>query len=105
MTKNEFVMNLCPLMTTVEHYNGLYEFMKDNKLIPSFLVNGNIELVRKVITYDDDVENALALSFRQEKHGRFIGILTAGEHQHIQSGAQGKWRFSMDFPFRISMMQ
>ena len=52
MTENEFVMNLCPLMTTVKHYNGLYMFMKENKLIPSFLVYGNIELVRKVISED-----------------------------------------------------
>ena len=54
MTENEFVMNLCPLMTTVEHYNGLYKFMKENNLIPYFLVYGNIELVRKVI-YGDGV--------------------------------------------------
>ena len=45
-------MNLCPLMTTVEHYNGLYKFMKENKLIPYFLVYGNIELVRKVISME-----------------------------------------------------
>ena len=59
MTENEFVMNLCPLMTTVEHYNGLYKFMKENKLIPSFLVYGNIELVRKVIT-EDGVQSGIA---------------------------------------------
>ena len=34
MTEKEFVMNLCPLMTTVEHYNGLYTFMEKNELIP-----------------------------------------------------------------------
>ena len=38
-------------------------------------------------------EDALVLSFHQENHGRFIGILTAGEHQHMKSGAQGKWEF------------
>ena len=43
---------------------------------------------------DDNLSDALVLSFHQEKHGRFIGILTAEEHQHIKSGAQGKWQFS-----------
>ena len=52
MTENEFVMNLCPLMTTVKHYNNLYEFMKENKLLPHFIVYGNIELVRKVVFGD-----------------------------------------------------
>ena len=63
MTEEEFVMNLCPLMTTVKHYNGLYKFMKENKLIPSFLVNGNIELVRKVI-YRDGVQSGKAHMMR-----------------------------------------
>ena len=43
------------------------------------------------------MSSALALSFRQEEHGRFIGILTAKEHQHIKSGAQGKWKFPDGF--------
>ena len=107
MTESNFVVNLCPLMTTVEHYNSLHEFMKDNKLIPSFLVNGNIELVRKVISkegvqfgnfcFDVNLSDALVSSFKQEDHGRFIGILTAGEHQHMKSGAQEKWKFSNRF--------
>jgi hypothetical protein len=105
MTENEFVMNRCPLMTTVEHYNGLYELMEENKLIPCFVVYGNIELVRKIISMDgvpaknslddDDVENALILSFRQEKHGRFIGILTAREHRHVKSGRSGELKYGV----------
>jgi hypothetical protein len=60
MTENEFVMNLCPLMTTVNHYNGLYELMDNNKLLPHFIVYGNIELVRRV-TNGDDVPKKISL--------------------------------------------
>jgi hypothetical protein len=105
MTRYKFVRNLCPLMTTVEHYNGLYRLMDNNKLIPCFIVYGNIKLVRKVISrdgvqqghflIDPDVENALVLSFHQENHGRFIGILTAREHHHIQSGRSGELEYDM----------
>ena len=93
-------MNLCPLMTTVKHYNGLHKFMKENKLIPYFLVYGSIKLVRKLIHRDGvpvknflvnkNLSEALILSFHQENHGRFIGILTAREHQHKKSDRSGE---------------
>jgi len=96
MTEEEFVQNLCPWMTTIKHYNGLVIFMVENKLIPSFLVHGSIELVRKTISgdgvqykymvRDNSWTKALVLSFHQENHERFIEIMTAKEYQDITSG-------------------
>ena len=85
MTRYKFVRNLCPLMTTVEHYNTLYKFMREKNLIRYFIVYGGIELVRMVITGKDvqpkhfltarDLYDALILSFHQKNHERFVGIL------------------------------
>jgi hypothetical protein len=103
MSRYTFVMNLCPLMTTIQHYNGLHKLIDGNKLIPYLLVYGNVELVRRVIHGDgvpeknlltsDNLKDALVLSFHQERHKRFIEIVTAEEHQHIESGAHGNLPF------------
>ena len=52
MTKDEFIRDLCPLITTLDHYHGLcgtYGFMEKHDLTPGFLVHGNMKLVRKIM--------------------------------------------------------
>jgi len=95
MTESEFAVKLCPLITNKGHYQNLLRFMEKHKLIISFLVHGNIEMVRVVISIpfvnlgdyitSADLKGALVLSLQQKKYDRFIVILAAREHQS-QSG-------------------
>jgi len=103
MTKDVFIRDLCPLMTTLDHYHGLggiNGFMESHDLIPSFLAHGNIKLVRKVMAGDGVKPDyfignmnsffAFILSFKNQNYGRFIDLLTVEEQNHVESRRKGE---------------
>ena len=47
MTNEELVRQLFPVITTVEHYNGLKEFLKRRGMVSDFYLNGNMEVVER----------------------------------------------------------
>ena len=46
---------------------------------------------RKISSLIENLSDALVLSFHQENHGRFIGILTAREHQISNQVDKENW--------------
>ena len=82
----EFVEYIYPAMSTLEHCNGLAEYLKRRKVLSGFFVHGNMELVKKVIGAFKDKHNAdlghvlcdpLTLSFKGDYYDRFIDLLGA----------------------------
>ena len=53
MKDDEFLKCLCPVVTTLDHFKGLYEYLKQRKMVPDFLAHGEMALVRKVIVETD----------------------------------------------------
>ena len=49
MKDDEFLKYLCRVVTTLDHFKGLYECLKQRKMVPAFLAHGGMVLVRKVI--------------------------------------------------------
>ena len=79
---------LCQAVTTIDHFKGLYEYLKQRNMVPGFLAHGEMVLVRKVIvetrlleTYGlgkcDSIYDAIALSLRGGHYGRAAGLFEA----------------------------
>ena len=49
MEKEEFLRQVCPVVKTLEHYNGLAGYLKSRKMGPDFFVHGDMEVVKEVI--------------------------------------------------------
>ena len=49
MGNDEFLKHACSVVTTVEHFKGLFRYMKQRKMVPDFLANGEMVVVRKII--------------------------------------------------------
>ena len=49
MDKNEFLKYLCQVVTTLDQFKGLYGYLKQREMVPGFLAQGEMVLVRKVI--------------------------------------------------------
>jgi len=98
MTKEEFIRDLCPLITTLDHYHGLRGFMKEHYLTPSFLARGSMVLVRK-ITVNGSVNlkhrvgvisaDTLTGLFNDKKYERLIDLLTTDERNRAELRSKG----------------
>lgn len=89
MTDEEFLKHICLIMTTLEHCNGLFEYLQCRGMIPGLLMHGNMELVRKAIielkgSYfldycisRDHLQDAIILSFNNYRYDRAINLLEA----------------------------
>ena len=88
MDKHALSEYICPAMTTMENYTNLFGYCKRHDMLPGFLARGNMKLVKKVITEfttsrseyyieTDHIVNATALSFNEDRYGRFTGLLNA----------------------------
>ena len=49
MNDEELLKCLCQVVTNLDHFKGLYEYMKQRNMVPGFLAHGEMVLVRKVI--------------------------------------------------------
>lgn len=101
MTDEEFLRQLCPVVETLAHYNGLYECLKSRKMVPGFFVHGSMEVVKEVIAeirdydtniyiHDGDLEVALPLAFKEDEHGRAIELFVARQARTAKADKQGK---------------
>ena len=107
MTNEELVRQLFPVITTIEHYNGLKEFLKRRKMVSDFYLNGNMEVVEGIIAknpeYDNrdyihggDLETALLSAFGQDHYSTRVMDLFAARQERTakedeQSKQQGGW--------------
>ena len=56
MNDEELLKCLCQVVTSLDHFKGLYEYLKQRKMVPGFLAHGEMVLVRKVIVETDLLE-------------------------------------------------
>ena len=47
MDKDEFLRYLCQVVTNLDQFKGLYEYLKQHKMVPGFLAHGEMVLVRE----------------------------------------------------------
>ena len=75
-------------MTTLGQFKGLYEYLKQRKMVPDFLAHGRMVLVREVIVETDLLEtkqfghcdsfyDAIALSLKEDRHERVADLFEA----------------------------
>jgi len=88
MNDEELLKCLCEMVTSLDHFKGLYEYLKKRKMVPDFLAHGGMVLVRKVIVESSLLEtdefgecngiyDAIALSFEGGRHERVAGLFEA----------------------------
>ena len=53
MGNDEFLKHACSVVTTVEHFKDLFRHLKQRKMVPDFLANGEMVVVRKIIVETD----------------------------------------------------
>ena len=101
MDKNVFLKHLCSVMTTLEHFNGICRCLKGLEMLPSFLIYGEVKLVRQAIVDVQDcrskycvakdcISDALVLSLKKDRHDRAVGILEAARERHAKGDGQCK---------------
>ena len=56
MNDEELLKCLCQVVTSLDHFKGLYEYLKQRNMVPGFLAHGEMVLVRKVIVETDLLE-------------------------------------------------
>ena len=49
MSDEELLKCLCQVVTSLDQFKGLYEYLKQRKMVPDFLAHGEMVLVREVI--------------------------------------------------------
>ena len=92
MDKDEFMKHLCQVVTTLDQFKGLYEYLKQREMVPGFLAHGEMEVVRKVIVETDLLEtdkfgqcdsiyDAIALSLKEDNHDRDAGLFEAAQER------------------------
>ena len=92
MSDEELLKCLCQVVTSLDHFKGLYEYLKQRKMVPGFLAHGEMVLVRKVIVETDLLEtdyfgqcdsiyDAIALSLKEDRHERVAGLFEAAHER------------------------
>ena len=78
----ELLKCLCQVVNTLDHFKGLYEYLKQRMMVSGFLAHGEVALVKKVIietdlletdeptSYCNSIYDAIALSFKGNHHER-----------------------------------
>jgi len=88
MPSEEFLKHVCPVVKTLEQYQGLVEYLKSRNMAPSFFVHGDIVVVRGIIagirdydtrafTYCGDLEVAIPLAMKEDYYDRVMDLLVA----------------------------
>ena len=103
MKDDEFLKYICPVVTTLDQFKGLYEYMKQRKMVPKFLANGEMALVRKVIIETrlletdwlgrcNNIYGAIAFSLNGDRHERVAGLFEAAHGRPIwKKSSTGLW--------------
>ena len=56
MNDEELLKCLCQVVTSLDQFKGLYEYLEQREMVPGFLAHGEMVLVRKVIAETDLLE-------------------------------------------------
>ena len=56
MSDEELLKCLCQVVTTLDQFKGLYEYLKQRNMVPGFLAHGDMVVVKKVIVETDLLE-------------------------------------------------
>ena len=56
MNGEELLKCLCQVVTSLDHFKGLYEYLKQRDMVPGFLAHGDMVLVKEVIVETDLLE-------------------------------------------------
>ena len=92
MSDKELLKCLCQVVTTLDHFKGLYEYLTRRNMVSGFLANGEMVLVRKIITElglldtndfgcSNNIYDAMALSLNEDHHERVAGLLEAAQER------------------------
>ena len=92
MSDEELLKCLCQVVTTLDQFKGLYEYLKQRDMVPGFLAHGEMVVVRKVIVETDLLEtdnygrcdsiyDAIALSLKEDRHERVAGLFEAAQER------------------------
>ena len=92
MSDEELLKCLCQVVTNLDHFKGLYEYLKQRKMVPSFLAHGEMALVKKVIVETDLLKTvydgmyacifkAIALSLKNDCHEHVVGLFEAARER------------------------
>ena len=100
--ENDVLANyLYPLMATTEHCMYLNGYLNGRGMLPSFLILGGIEIVRKAILEFDDMDSdyyifdehiwdAITLSIKEHRDDRAISLLQIERERHATADEQRK---------------
>ena len=92
--RDEFLMYVCLVVTTIDHFKGLFGHLEQREMIPDFLAHGEMVLVRKVIIETDlletkvalgwcnDIYDAIVLSLNDNRHVRVASLFEAAHGRH-----------------------
>ena len=86
MDRARYARQLCPVITSLNHFKGLYGHFEHCSMLTNFLVYGDMPLVNEVIFEFNDVDfdhfisrvhisKALILSLNENQHDRVIELL------------------------------
>ena len=92
MNDEELLKCLCQVVTSLDHFKGLYGYLKQRNMVPGFLAHGEMVLVRKVIVetglletddfgHCDSIYDAIALSLNEDRHERVAGLFEAAQER------------------------
>ena len=92
MSDEKLLKCLCQVVTNLDQFKGLYEYLKQRDMVPGFLAHGDMLLVRKVIVGADLLEtddlggrysiyDAIALSLNEDCHERAAGLFEAARER------------------------
>ena len=49
----ELMKCLCQVVTTLDHFKGLYKYLKQRNMVPGFLAHGEMVVIKEVIVETD----------------------------------------------------
>ena len=111
MSDEELLKCLCQVVTRLDQFKGLYEYLKRRNLVSNFLAHGEMVLVRKVIVETDLLEiddfggcdsiyDAIALSLDEDRHGRVAGFFEAAQERPDwrNNFRRFVWNFHVRYP-------
>ena len=99
MEKDVLAKYLYPLMTTIEHCKYLNGYLDSRNMLPGFLVQADMGLVRRAIlefrNMDSDyyifhghICDAIILSIKNDRHGHAINLLRVERERYATTDEQ-----------------
>src|ERR1700727_2432301 len=92
MNDEELLKCLYQVVTNLDHFKGLYGYLRQRGMVLGFLAHGNMVVVKKVIVETDLLEtghsgkcdsiyNAITLSLYEDRHERVADLFEAAKER------------------------